>query len=478
MEQKKQTRRVAKPYSDINNGKIPPQALDLESAVLGGIILEPHAIIHVVGFLRPEVFYQESHRLIYQACLDLYTESKPIDLLTVKRKLNELGNLDKIGGAYYLTGLTSNLASTANLEAHARYLMECWCRRELIRHGHEISQLAYDDSSDIFTIMDQAAGEVDRIQEEVLGEKLSDDVSGDVLTAIANLRHKPTSNITGVPSGCNTLDLQTSGFQKSDLIYLMARPGMGKTSWMLECIKTACEKHFRVAVFSIEMPKNQLYYRLLSNMTGIAHKKIKKRTLYEQEHDAIWVAGEQIKKWSIYVNDSPRINPITIRTALRIQQRKWGKPVDIVVIDYLQMLTTPSHEKFKSRDQEVQYLSRELKAIAKEFDCPVMCIASMSRKCEERTNKRPEMSDARDSGSIESDADLLLALYRSSQYYDSPEKERDDTYQMMNLDDYKRASELLVLKYRHGETGVIMQEFHGEIYQFKTKELEYDDQPF
>lgn len=450
-------------------GKLPPQAIDIEEAVLGSIMSDSSCMVDIIGYVTAEVFYKESHQEIFRAAMELYHTNKPIDILTVTKQLKENGKIDIAGGAYYVTMLTGRIASTANIEHHARILMELWAKREIIKTSSAGIQKAYADGENVFTLMDQLSAEIDTLQEKVIGTSLSDDLQGGITDAINLLHKKPDNGLTGIPTGCNALDKITGGWQKTDLIYLMARPGMGKTSWILETIKSACQNKKRVAVFSLEMPKQQLYYRLLSNMTEVAHNSIKQRTLHAYDLQSIQDAGANIKLWNLYVNDQARINPLTMRTSIRLQQRKWGTPVDLIVIDYLQMISIPEFQRFNSRDQEIQYISRELKAIAKDFNCPVLCVSSMSRKCEERNDKRPEMSDARDSGSIESDADILLSIYRSSQYYQGPEKERSELYQMMNADDWKRSAELTILKYRHGNTGIIFQEFYGEYFQFRNK---------
>lgn len=457
--------------------KLPPQAIDIEEAVLGAIMLEKNAILEVCDIISSEMFYKDAHRRIYESCMELYNKNEPIDILTITKHLRSKGNLELIGGAYYITQLTSRIASSANIEFHARIILEKYTEREIIRISGNGIRDAYGDQRDIFDQLDSMSLEVQRCQETLIGKKLSANISDQAEALYQKIITHDKNKPSGIPSGFYDLDKITGGWQRGELTVLMARPGMGKSSWLIESILTSCKTGKRVAVFSIEMSTESFLQRMFSNLTTIIHDKIKQRQLDFHELDLMLSIKNSIKEYPLHICDESRVNTQTIKTYLRSINRASQNKIEILFVDYMQMLKVPDGMKFANRDAEVTMISRELKAIAKEFDIPVVVISSMNRDCERRPDKRPEMSDARDSGSIESDADLILALYRPWVYWNEAMDNREKVFQEMDQSLYQKITELIVLKQRSGSTGTILQLFDGARFKFDNYRKESDGMP-
>ena len=459
-------------------GKIPPQAIDIEEAVLGAVLLEKNAMLEVYDIISGEMFYKDAHQKLFTACVDLYNKNEPIDMLTVTKQLRSKGELEQVGGAYYISGLTSRVASTTNIEYHARIILEKYTEREIIRISGNGVKDAYDEQKDVFDQLDTMGLEIQKCQETLLGKKLDANISEQAEALYQKIITHDKNKPSGIPTGFYDLDRITGGWQRGELTVLMARPGMGKSSWLIESILTSCKLNKRVAVFSIEMSTESFLQRMFSNMTTIIHDKIKQRQLDFNEMDLMLSIKNSIKEYPLHICDEARVNTQTIKTYLRGINRSATSKVEILFVDYMQMIKVPDGMKFSNRDAEVTMISRELKAIAKEFDIPVVVISSMNRDCEKRTDKRPEMSDARDSGSIESDADLILALYRPWVYWREAHENKEKEYQEMEQALYEKITELMVLKQRSGSTGRIWQLFDGSRFKFDNYRKESDSIPF
>lgn len=470
-------KRKQRPPDNFQLGKIPPQAVDIEEVVLGAVLLEKNAILEVYDIISPEMFYKDVHQRIYKCCTDLYNKNQPIDLLTLTHALRASGELELVGGAYYLTQLTSRIASAANIEYHARIILEKFTEREIIRISGNGIKNAYDEGNDVFDQLDTIGLEIQKCQEVLIGKKLDSNVFDQVESLYHKIVTHDVNKPSGIPSGSYYLDKLTGGWQRGEMTVIMARPGMGKSSWLIESILTSCKLNKRVAVFSIEMSTESFLQRMFSNLTTIIHDKIKQRKLDGYELDTLLSIKNSIREFPLHICDESRVNTQTIKTYLRGINRLNKTPIEILFIDYLQMLKVPDGMKFSNRDAEVTMISRELKAIAKEFDIPVVVVSSMNRECERRPDKRPEMSDARDSGSIESDADLILALYRPWVYWNEAVDNREKLFQEMDQALYQKITELIVLKQRSGSTGTLLQLFDGARFKFDNYRRDFSDIP-
>ena len=380
-------------------GKIPPQSRELEEAVLGALMLEKGAFDQVANILKPECFYVETHQVIFRSILQLNAENKPVDLLTVVEELKSMSALDEVGGPYYISKLTNAVVSAANIEAHARIILEKFIQRELIRISSEVINEAYDESKEFDTLGKVVMSTVTRIDE---------------------MRSK-NEDITGVPSGFPTLDRVTYGWQPSDLIILAARPSVGKTAFALNLARNAAlhpTKPTSVAFFSLEMSSGQLVQRILSAESEIWLEKISRGRMEDHEMQQLYKKGiEPLTKANIFIDDSAALNIFELRAKCRRLKNKHN--VGLILIDYLQLMSGTSENRNGNREQEISTISRNLKQLAKELQIPIIALSQLSREVEKRkeTNKVPQLSDLRESGAIEQDADMVMFLYRPD-YYD------------------------------------------------------------
>jgi replicative DNA helicase len=417
-----------KPLLDNNSmlfGKIPQQAKDLEEAILGAIMLEKMAFDTVIEILKPECFYVEAHQKIYKAMQSLAIKSLPIDLLTVVEELKFREELDFVGGPYFVTKLTNSVVSSANIEAHARIVLQKFIQRELIRISGEIIGDAYEDSTDVFDMLDDAETKLFEITNNHLRKNFDDieTVLVKTINRIEEMRNRQ-EDITGVPTGFPTLDKVTYGWQPTDLIILAARPSVGKTAFALNLARTAAvppESSGRapigVAFFSLEMSSSQLVQRILSAESEIWLEKIARGRLEEHEMKQLYKKGiDKLSKAPIYIDDSAALNIFELRAKCRRLKNKHN--IGIIIIDYLQLMSG-SADKNSNREQEISKISRDLKGLAKELQVPIIALSQLSREVEKRKegNKVPQLSDLRESGAIEQDADMVMFLYRPD-YYD------------------------------------------------------------
>ncbi|TNE79371.1 MAG: replicative DNA helicase [Bacteroidetes bacterium] len=459
IEKQKQSR---KRTSDTKNtgliqGKVQPQAPDLEEAVLGAIMLEKNALNEVLQILKPEHFYIDAHRYIWEAIVKLFNDSKPVDILTVTQELRQAGNLEFAGGAYYITQLTNRVASAANVEFYARIITEKYIQRELIRIGSEMATEAFEETADVLKMLDKAQGQVFAIAEENI-KKNAEGLDAIIKKAIKNIESakEHESSLTGVPSGLLGLDTLTSGWQKSDLVILAARPGMGKTALTLSVARNAAVDHNKgVAVFSLEMSSVQLALRLISAEAEINQENLRSGKLSQQDWEQLTSRVTKLNDAKLFIDDTPAISIFELRAKCR--RLKAQHDINLVIIDYLQLMRG-DEKSSGNREQEISLISRSLKAMAKELDVPVIALSQLSRAVETRgTSKRPILSDLRESGSIEQDADMVLFIYRP-EYYKLMEWE-DGTSTMGK-------AEIIVAKNRHGQTKEIRTRFIGQYGKF------------
>ncbi len=398
-------------------GNVPPQAVELEEAVLGALMLEKDAIIAVQEYLTPEAFYTEEHRLIFRAISELSMKLKPIDLYTVTERLKVKQELKKVGGAVYLAQLTQKVAAAANVEFHAKIVAQKYVQRELIRSATEIQKRSYDESTDVTELIGFAEGEIFKVSEGHV--KRSVQHSKDILArALAQIEEasKNDSSLNGVPSGFKAIDRVTLGWQLSDLIIIAARPSMGKTAFVLSMARNmAVDYDQGVAFFSLEMSAVQLMMRLIVAETGLAGNDVKSGRLSPEQWRHLESATKPLSNAPLFIDDTPALSVFEFRSKAR--RLKIHNDIKIIIIDYLQLMTGTTDSKNGNREQEVAFISRTLKAIAKELNVPIIALSQLSRQTEMRGgSKRPQLSDLRESGAIEQDADIVAFIHRPEYY--------------------------------------------------------------
>lgn len=412
-------------------GKVPPQAKDLEEAVLGAMMLEKGAFDTVIEILKPECFYVDAHQRIFRAMTSLANKSQPIDILTVVEELRFKEELDIVGGPYYVTKLTNAVVSSANINAHARIILQKFIQRELIRISGEIIGDAYEDSTDVFDLLDQAESKIYEVTSNHLKNNYEsiDSVLVKTIQRIEDLRHR-NEDITGVPSGFPSLDRVTYGWQNTDLIILAARPAVGKTALALNLARNAAlhpTKPTPVAVFSLEMSAAQLVQRILSAESEIWLEKISRGKMEEHEMKQLYQKGiQRLAQAPIFVDDTAALNIFELRAKCR--RLKNLNNIGMIIIDYLQLMSGTGENRNGNREQEISTISRGLKALAKELQVPIIALSQLSREVEKRKdgNKMPQLSDLRESGAIEQDADMVCFIYRP-EYYDVTQNEMGES---------------------------------------------------
>ena len=422
-------------------GNVPPQAVELEEAVLGALMLEKDSIITVQEFVTPEAFYTEEHRLIYRAIEELSSELKPIDLYTVTERLKVKKELKKVGGASYLAQLTQKVGSAANVEFHAKIVAQKYVQRELIRSATEIQRRSYDESTDVTDLIGFAEQEIFKVAEGHV--KRSVQSAADVLArTLAQIEEnaKNKSAFNGVPSGFMALDRVTMGWQPSDLIIIAARPSMGKTAFTLTMARNMSVDHEQaVAFFSLEMPAHQLMMRLVVAETGIPGNDLKLGRLSPEQWRHLESATKPLGSAKLFIDDTPALSVFEFRSKAR--RLKIHNDIKIIIIDYLQLMTGNQDSK-GNREQEVAFISRTLKAIAKELNVPVIALSQLSRATEMRGgSKRPQLSDLRESGAIEQDADIVAFIHRPEYYGINQDENGMPTAGM---------AEIIIAKHRNG----------------------------
>jgi len=465
----RKTRR--KPTLDLNNmmfGKVPPQAKELEEAVLGAIMLEKSAFDTVIEILKPECFYGEANQRIFKAMRSLAEKSLPIDLLTVVEELKLKEDLELVGGPYYVSKLTNAVVSSANIEAHSRIVLQKFIQRELIRISGEIIADAYEDSTDVFDLLDDAESKLFEITNNHLRSAFEDinTVLVKTIQRIEDMRNRD-EDITGVPSGFPSLDKITYGWQPTDMIVLAARPSVGKTAFALNLARSAAlhpTKPTPIVFFSLEMSSSQLVQRILSAESEIWLEKITRGKLEEHEMKQLYKRGiERLSNAPIYIDDTAALNIFELRAKCRRLKNKHD--IGLIIIDYLQLMSGGGDNKGGNREQEISKISRDLKGLAKELKVPIIALSQLSREVEKRKEgaKIPQLSDLRESGAIEQDADMVMFLYRP-EYYDITanemgESNKGETYVKIakhrngSLDTVKLRALLHIQKFVEDEEG-------------------------
>jgi replicative DNA helicase len=447
----------------LEHGKVPPQALDLEEAVLGAMMLEKDKLAAVIDILRPEVFYKTEHQLIYSSIQRLFAQIKPIDILTVTEDLRQSGELEQVGGPYYIAMLTNRIASSANIEFHSRILLQKHIQRELIRISSNIIKDAYEDTTDVFDLLDKAENNLFNVSETSLRRNVRS-MPGLVKEAVDEIAagRKHEGHLRGVGSGFTDIDRMTGGWQKSDLIILASRPGMGKTAFALTMARNiAVDFKKAVAVFSLEMSAVQLVTRLIASETEIPAEKLKRGTLEDYEWEQLNSKITSLIDAPLFIDDTPALTVFELRAKAR--RLKAQHHISIIVLDYLQLMQGTSEHK-GNREQEISNISRSLKALAKELDIPIIALSQLSREVEKRLVKKPILSDLRESGSIEQDADMVMFIYRPEYY-----KVDDDAYG----GSVEGLAEISIAKNRHGATKDINLRFIARYAKFADLQVDY-----
>ncbi len=443
-------------------GKLPPQAPELEEAVLGAIMLEKDAYSIVSEILKPDCFYKMAHQKIFEAIMTLALHQEPIDMHTVTEQLRKNGNIDEVGGAYYITLLTAKVSSAAHLEYHARIIVQKYLARELIRVSSEIQTKAFDDKTDVDDLMQEAEGMLFELSQNSQKKDVTQ-INPVIEEARKRMQIASTKQgASGVASGFHALDKITSGWQRSDLIIIAARPAMGKTAFILSMAKNmAVDYRSPVAVFSLEMSNVQLVNRLIMNVCQLEGEKIKNGQLEKYEWEKFDRDINMLLDAPVFVDDTPSLSVFELRSKARrlVKEHK----VQCLIIDYLQLMNA-SGMSFGSREQEVSIISRSLKGLAKELDIPIIALSQLNRGVEGRTGhegKRPQLSDLRESGAIEQDADMVCFIHRP-EYYKITEDTQGNS--LIGL------AEIIVAKHRNGATGDVLLKFKNTYAKFMNKD--------
>jgi len=453
----------------LERGKIPPQAIDLEEVVLGAMMIDKKGVDEVIDILHPEVFYKEAHKHVYEAIFKLFETSEPIDLLTVSSQLKKDGKLEVVGGDFYLIKLTQKVTSSAHIEFHARIILQKYIQRSLIKISNEIIQDAYEDSTDVFDLLDTAESKLYDVTQGNL-KRSAETAQNLVIQAKKRIEEiAGKEGLSGVPSGFDKLDKLTSGWQPSDLIIVAARPGMGKTALTLSMARNMAVKYnIPVAFFSLEMSSVQLITRLISSETGLSSEKLRTGKLEKHEWEQLNVKVKTLESAPLFIDDTPSLSIFDLRAKARRLASQHG--IKMIMIDYLQLMTAGGTQKGGNREQEISTISRNLKALAKELSVPVIALSQLSRAVETRGgSKRPILSDLRESGAIEQDADIVSFIYRP-EYYKIDEWDDDEHSPTQGQ------AEFIVAKHRNGGLENIRLKFIGN--QGKFDNLDDFDSPF
>ncbi|MBN1338101.1 MAG: replicative DNA helicase [Bacteroidales bacterium] len=467
LRERKSGRLSAHPLAEAfaEHGKIPPQAVDLEEAVLGALMLEQNALTLVIDNLKPEVFYKEAHQIIYLAIQRLFNKSQPIDILTVTSELKTMGKLDVIGGAYYITQLTNRVASSAHIEYHTRIITEKYIQRELIRISNITIKKAYEDATDVLELLDETEKELFVVGDSNFRRKY-DDMQSLIRNALEEIKKAKDHDGTfrGVPSGYTELDRITSGWQKSDLIILAARPGMGKTAFVLSMARNiAVDFDMPVAFFSLEMSSLQLVTRLISSETRLSADKLRKGNLENYEWEQLNAKIGKLIDAPLYIDDTPALSIFELRAKCR--RLRAQHKIEMIIVDYIQLMSTGGDNK-GNREQEISAISRSLKSLAKELNVPVITLSQLNRSVETRGgSKRPILSDLRESGAIEQDADLVLFIYRPEYYKIDQDEQGNPT---------KGLAEVIIAKHRNGPIADVRLKFIDKYARF----TDYGDEDY
>jgi replicative DNA helicase len=451
-------------------GRIPPQAVEVEQAVLGAMLIEPEAIPRAVEILLPGSFYTDRHNQIYEAILSLFERANPVDIITVTDELRRREWLEAAGGAYYVSELTAQVANAANVEYHARIIAEKSLLRQMIDTMSSLIGNAYDPGADAFELLDSAESDIFRISDSQLRRSAAPmkDVLKDTLTRLETI-HGREGGVTGVPSGFSKLDQMTAGWQRSDLIIVAARPSMGKTAFALACARNAAlhpKEPTGVAIFSLEMSSQQLAQRMLTSEARVDAQAARTGRLRDEDWPRLARAAGRLSDAPIFIDDTPGLSVLELRAKCRRLAAEHH--IGLIIVDYLQLMHGTSSNKNSNREQEIAHISRSLKSLAKELDVPVVALSQLSRAVETRGgDKRPQLSDLRESGSIEQDADVVAFIYRAERYGITVDENGNST---------EGIAELIVGKQRNGPIGDVRLAFTHQHARFENLNTYYQGQ--
>ncbi len=449
------------------SGRIPPQAIDVEQSVLGALLLEREAIPRAIEILTADAFYSTKHKKIFGAVTGLFERGNPVDLITLTEELRRRGELDEIGGAYYLTELTTQVASAANVEYHARIIAEKYLLREMIETMTVLVGEAYDPGSDAFELLDKAEADIFSISDTQLRRPASS-ITDVIKTTLQHLEavHGREGGITGVPSGFARLDDYTSGFQRADFIVIAARPSMGKTAFALTAARNAAlhpNHPAGVVIFSLEMGAEQLAQRLLTSEARINAQAARTGRMKDRDWQALARAAGRLSKAPIFIDDTPGLSVLELRAKSR--RLKAEHDIGMIIVDYLQLMHATTTSRNSNREQEIAHISRSLKSLAKEINVPVIALSQLSRAVETRGgDKRPQLSDLRESGSIEQDADVVCFIYRAERYGITVDENGNST---------EGLAEVIIGKQRNGPIGSIQLAFVDQYARFENMTTYY-----
>jgi len=441
---RKRTKTTITPAQLLELGKLPPQAVDLEEAVLGALMLDKDALSNTIDiFKTPKAFYKEAHQRIFTAIRNLFLKTQPVDILTVTQELKKSGELEIAGGAFYVTQLTNRVASAANVERHARIVLEKYLHRELIRTSTETLRDAYEDTTDVFELLDRAEERMFEISSTNIRKEF-EHIRPLLGKAIEQIVGAKNQKLSGVQSGFSRIDDITGGWQKSDLIILAARPGTGKSAFAGTIARNAAvDFQMPVAIFSLEMTSVQLVSRLIAAEAELPSDRLRKGDLRDDELYQLNAKIGKLTTAPIFIDDTPALSIFEFRAKARRLVAKQN--VAMIIIDYLQLMVSGQEGKSFNREQEVSNISRSLKAIAKELDIPIIALSQLNREVERRGGKgRPQLSDLRDSGAIEQDADLVLFIYSPEMAGITVDEDGNST---------EGIAEIIISKHRNGRTG-------------------------
>ncbi len=439
--------------ADLSSHKLPPQNIEAEESILGGILIENEAINRVTEILDPDDFYRDAHRKIFNALINLSERDEPADLITLTNELRKIDQLDSIGGASYLTSLIDSVPTAANIEYYAKIVKEKATLRKLIQTSTEIITQSYEDRGDVEVFLDEAERAIFEISEKRVRPSFYSirEIVKDSFTTIERL-FKKKELVTGVPSGFKELDRMTAGFQPSDLIIIAGRPSMGKTAFCLNVAEyAAIENKIPVAIFSLEMSKEQLVIRMLCSQAHVEGTRLRTGYLNESDWPKLTIAAGNLSEAPIYIDDTAALSALELRAKARRLKSEHG--LGMLIVDYLQLMK--GRARVENRQQEISEISRSLKALSKELSIPVIAVSQLSRKTEERTGNRPQLSDLRESGAIEQDADLIIFIYR------------DEVYNRSEDNPNRGKAEVIIGKQRNGPIGKIDLAFLDKFTTFK-----------
>lgn len=462
-------RRETRYNVDYMTGKVPPQNVDVEKTVLGSVFIDPESLIKITDTLKAEDFYEDRHRIIFDAILDLYGDRKPVDMVSVSSRLRDKQMLESVGGVGYLAELSESISTSAHIQSYAEIIADKNTLRQLVRIGGDITELGYKEDEDVSQLLDQSEQKLFAVSQKHLKKNFvpMKDILVDAFDRFDEM-HNRGDSISGVPTGFKELDTLLSGFQKSDLIILAARPSVGKTSLAMDVARQAAKSDVPVAMFSLEMSKEQLADRMLSSESGIDLWKLRNGKIgndpRNDEYRQLNAAMNALASCPIFIDDSGTLNIMELRTKARRLKMEQG--LGLIIIDYLQLMEGRFKSTGDNRTQEVSDITRSLKSVARELDIPIVALSQLSRLVEQRNPAIPRLADLRESGSIEQDADIVMFIYRKAmdKSQNCPEEER-------------RIAEIHISKHRNGPTGTVQLFFNEERTSFSNLDTVMHD-PF